>query len=158
MTRYCTCPTCAQSPAQPNNIVQGGMELIAGARVVMQAGWTLAHWSGVNFTDMHTIEIHDFQQLGHKLRVGASFYLYTGAVPAARPAQLSLMGLGGPNRYTIDHLIGNQLEVFYKGTAAANPSEVTVRLGCGGTITFNGARQATGFNVTANLPTIPIAR
>ncbi|MES2264587.1 MAG: hypothetical protein V4724_39315 [Pseudomonadota bacterium] len=132
------------------------METISGARVIMQPGWTLAHWSGANFAAMTSIEIHNFQQLGHKLRVGASFYLYTGAVPGARPQQLALMGLGGGNRYTIDHVIGNQLEVFYKGNNAANPAEVTVRLGCGGTIAFNGARQATGFNVTANVPRLTI--
>jgi hypothetical protein len=122
----------------------------------MQPGWTLAHWSGANFSDMTSIEIHNFQQLGHKLRVGASFYLYTAAPPIPRPRQLALQGLGGGNRYTIGHVIGNQLEVFYKGNTAANPAEVTVRLGCGGTITFNAARQATAFNATANLPTITI--
>jgi hypothetical protein len=131
------------------------METIGGARVVMQPGWTLAHWSGANFTDMCSIEIHNFVQAGHKLRVGASFYLYTGAVPLQKPAQLSLLGLGGPNRYTIDHLIGNQLEIYRKGNGN-NPAEVTVWLGCGGTITFNPARQATGVNPSVNVPTITI--
>ena len=122
----------------------------------MQPGWTLVHWSSADFINMESIEIHDFQQLGHKLRAGVSFYLYQGPVPAGLPRQLLLMGLGGNRRYTIDHTLGNQMEVFYKVNAAANPAEVTVNLGCGGSITFNGARQATGFNPTVNLPIITI--
>jgi hypothetical protein len=119
----------------------------------MLPGWTLAHWSRVDFTTMESIEIHDFWQLGHKLRVGVSFYLYQGAVPAARPRQLSDMGLGGGRRYTIDHTLGNEMEVFYKGNEAANPAEVAINLGCGGSITFNAARQATDFE---QRPTVPI--
>ena len=145
MAMYCICPTCKQSQAQPNNIVQGPIEQIKGARVGMLPGWTLAHWSGKNFTIMESIEIHDFHQLGHKLRVGVSFYLYQEALPVAIPQQLRLMGLGGGNRYTINDTLGNEMKVFYKGNEAANPAEVTVCLGCGGSITFNGARQATDF-------------
>lgn len=157
MTQYCTCPTCAQSPARPAAIVQAQMETISGARVVMQPGWTLAHWSGADFANMCSIEIHNFVQLGHKLRVGSSFYLFTGPVPNQMPQGLNLMGLGGPNRYTVDSVLGNQMEVFYKGNGQANPAEVAVRLGCGGTISFNQARQATAFNATGNVPTITIS-
>jgi hypothetical protein len=156
MAQYCTCVTCTQSPARPAQFVQGPIEAIQGARVVMQPGWTLAHWSSVNFVNMTSVEIHNFQRQGHKLRIGASFYLYTGVVPAGRPQQLALMGLGGGYRYTINYVIGNQLEVFYKSNVVGNPAEVTVRLGCGGTITFDGGRQATQFNVTDDRPTITI--
>lgn len=158
MAQYCTCPICALSVARPaNNPPQGPIEQIQGARVVMQAGWTLAHWSGAVFNVMSSVEIHDFQQQEHKLRVGASFYLYQGAAPNGRPAQLRLMGLGGANLYTIDSVLGNQMEIFYKANnGGGNPAEVTARLDCGGSITFNNARQATAFNATGNLPTVTI--
>ena len=122
----------------------------------MQAGWTLAHWSGRRFGTMQSIEIHDFVHLEHKLRVGVSFYLYKGAAPAGMPPGLQLMGLGGGYRYTIDHTLGNQMPIFYKDDAAATPAEVTIKLGCGGSITFNAARQAAAFNVTDHKPIIPI--
>ncbi len=156
MARYCSCPICKRSPAQPNNIVPGPVEQIRGARVVMAPGWTLAHWSRADFITMQSTEYHDFWQLGHKLRVGASFYLYHGAAPAARPPQLRFMGLAGGHRYTIDHILGNQMDVFYKGSALANPWEVTVNLGCGGSITFDAARRATGFNPTGARPVLTI--
>lgn len=158
MARYCTCPICTQSPAQPNNIVPGPVEQIRGARVGMLPGWTLAHWSRADFASMTSIEIHDFWQLGHKLRVGVSFYLYQEAAPAVGPRQLFAMGLGGGRRYTIDHTLGNEMEVFYKGNVAANPAEVTINLGCGGSITFNAARQATDFDQRLTLPILRIIR
>ena len=157
MARYCTCAICGNSTARPNNIVPGPVEQIRGGRVEMQAGWTLAHWSGANFNIMHSIEIHDFVRLEHKLRVGVSFYLYRGPAPAGGPPELAIMGLGGGYRYTIDHNWGNQMATFYKGNPAANRPEVTVQLGCGGSITFDAARQATGFNATDNKPIVPIA-
>ncbi|WP_295580019.1 hypothetical protein [uncultured Lamprocystis sp.] len=97
---------------------------------------------------MLSVEIHQFVQLGHKFRVGASFYLYQGALPKSRPQQLQLLDLGGNKRYTINHTLGNQMSVFYKGSNLADPAEVTIVLGCGGSITFDGTRQATGFNAT----------
>lgn len=156
MARYCTCAICSNSTARPNNLVPGPVEQIRGGRVEMQAGWTLAHWSGANFNIMHSIEIHDFVQLEHKLRVGVSFYLYKEAAPAGRPPGLQRMGLGGGYRYTIDHNFGNQMPIFYKGNAAANPAEVTVNLGCGGSITFDGDRQALRFNATDHKPILTI--
>jgi hypothetical protein len=66
------------------------------------------------------------------------------------------MGLGGNNRYTIDSVIGNGLNIFYKGNAGANPAEVAVVLGCGGEITFDGQGRATATNVNDRLPIITI--
>ena len=156
MAMYCTCAICRQSAAQPNGIVQGPLEQILGAPVQMQPGWTLAHWSGRRFDTMRSIEIHDFVRLEHKLRAGVSFYLYQEDAPAALPAQLRLLGLGGGYRYTIGHTLGNQMSIFYKGNAAANPAEVTVNLGCGGSITFDGDRQALRFNATDHKPILTI--
>lgn len=155
MTMYCTCATCRQSPAQPNAIVQGRAETIPGPLVNLQAGWTLAHWSAANFNQMHSTEIHNFVQRGHKFRVGASFYLYPGPAPANMPGQLRQMGLGGRIRYTIDHNAANGLLVYQK--VLGNPMEVAVVLGCGGYITFDNAHQATGAAVNPNqLPTLTI--
>lgn len=156
MAQYCTCPICVLSPARPAQFVQGPIEAIQGAKVIMQPGWTLAHWSPARFTDMTSIEIHNFQQLGYRLRVGVSFYLYKGPPQRSLSPALVRMGIGGSYRYTIDHLIGNRLEVFYKSSEKADPAEVTVNLGCGGTITFDANRQATDFHATNNRPIITI--
>ncbi|MBN6152400.1 hypothetical protein JR065_18840 [Xanthomonas sp. AmX2] len=157
MTQYCICATCTGSAAQPAERAQGQMESIQGAQVAMQQGWTLAHWSAADFATMCSTEIHNFQQPGHKLRVGASFYLYQGNAPNVRPQQLRLLGLGGNHRYTIDYAASHGLEIFYKTNAAANPAEVAVILGCGGTITFDQqTRQATGHNVSDRKPIITI--
>ena len=157
MTQYCSCATCQASVAQPAERVQDRMETIQGARVAMQPGWILAHWSSANFTVMESTEIHNFMRLGHKYRVGASFYLYKAPPPANQPAQLQLMGLGGNNRYTIDHVIAGQLDIYYKVGPNSNPAEVAVILGCGGTITFDqNTRQATGIAVNNLHPVITI--
>ncbi len=157
MTMYCTCAVCQQSPAQPNAVVQGRAEIIPGALINMAPGWTLAHWSAANFNQMLSTEIHDFQQIGHKFRVGASFYLYQGPAPDNMPNQLGLMGLGGQNRYTIDHNVANaNLRVYTK--TQGNPQEVAVVLGCGGSIAFDGNRAATGAVTNPdNLPILTIS-
>jgi hypothetical protein len=134
MTMYCTCSTCRQSPAKPAAMTQAEMEIISGAKVEMKEDWVLAHWSKVDFSEMNSIEIHNFHQKGYKPLIGASFYLYTNTPPSSRPKQLQLQGLGGNKRYTINYSQGRAMEIYYKGSADANPAEVTVVLGCGGSI------------------------
>jgi len=153
MAMYCICEVCKQSQASPSaGMVQGPLEQIPGEKVKMNPGWTLVHWSGKEFDTMKSTEIHDFFVLRHELRVGVSFYLYKGAAPNALPNQFSRLGLGGGYRYTIDPTLGNKMQIYYKGDSNHNPAEVTVKLGCGGTITFNQARQATIYNPSDRKP------
>ncbi|MEE2837045.1 MAG: hypothetical protein VYB65_13585 [Myxococcota bacterium] len=143
MTMYCNCSVCSVSPAQPNTIVQGRAELIPGAPLAMEPGSVLAHWSGAKFDTMQSIEIHAFQQRGHCLRTGSSFYYYRDGAPRLMPAQLKMLGLGGRIRYTVGAEFGGTLQVYQK--VQGQPQEVTVMLGCGGTLSFNADREATGY-------------
>jgi hypothetical protein len=103
---------------------------------------------------MKTIEILKFVQEGHKLRTGCSFYYYLGAAPAAAPNQLSMMGLGGGYRYTIDHVLGNTMTIYQK--VAGNPLEVSVLVGCGGDITFDERRGVAYHPVVDQTPILTI--
>ena len=160
MAMYCTCATCLAQPGQPNNVVQADAEHIPEERVYMEAGWTLCHWSSRPFQTMQSREIHHFVQLEHKLRVGVSFYVFKEPVPMARPHGLAMFGLGGGVRYTIGPVLGNQMHIFYKGNALANPREVAIYLGCGGSITFDNSspKSATGFQETNVCPILTINR
>ncbi len=135
-------------------MVQGPIEQIRGKKVEMEAGWTMVHWSGNKFDKMVSTEIHEFSNLDPKLSVGVSFYLHKGAPPANQPKGLKLAGIGGGYRYTIDPTLGNKMQIYYKTDPNNNPAEVTVKLGCGGTITFNQDRKATGYNQTNKNPVI----
>ncbi len=160
MAMYCTCNTCRAQGGQPHNIVPGDAEHIPGERVYMQEGWMLCHWSSRDFQMMQSREIHHFVRLEHKLRVGVSFYLYKGPVPIAQPQGLSMVGLGGRFRYTIGPHLGNRMKIYYKGNALANPREVAVCLGCGGSITFDDSspKSATNFQDTDVRPVLTINR
>jgi hypothetical protein len=146
MAMYCICEECKKSKATPSaGMVQGPIEQIRGQKVEMKDSWTLAHWSGKKFTEMVSREIHEFFVLEHQLRVGVSLYLYRGAAPPAPPNQFSRLGLAGGNRYTIDHTLANNMEIYYKSDPNHNPAEVTVVLGCGGKITFDDRQRATDY-------------
>lgn len=138
MTMYCTCKTCKQLPIKRHGS-QGSMEVIQGSFVMMEPGWTLAHWGPVNFQRLYSTEIHRFINLGDKPMVGASFYLFKGLAPDVPPKEFSMLQIGGGCRYTIDSVLGNQMNVLYK-FRIGNLREVTVALGCGGYITFNGRK------------------
>lgn len=160
MVMYCTCIDCLPGPGQPNAVIVGEAEPIRGALTVIQAGWTLAHWSANDFNLMRSREIHCFHQGQHQFRVGASFYLYHGGVvPLAAPQQLAVMGLGGPIRYTINQAVAEAtgLQVYVKTPGA--PSEVAVILGCAGSIAFDAAHQATGATIhPARAPILTLNR
>lgn len=157
MAYYCTCNKCKKSPAQPARLTPGPVEQVTGNRVQMQPEWTLAHWSGVNFDQMLSTEIHNFIIKGNKPMVGCSFYLYKGQAAASKPRQLKLLGLGGNNRYTINSDIGHQLEMYYKGRETDNPVEVTVVVGCGGSIRFNQQKEAIGIE-TFDVPPVFVGK
>ena len=148
MAYYCQCSTCKQAKGAPKKPVQAVVETIEGARVDMQDGWTLAHYSKADFETMEPTEVHDF---GGKYYVGASFFLYTGTVPGY-PNALRLMGIGGGKCYKIGSALGNQMKVYYKKKGS---TEVAIRLGCGGTISFDKDRNATGFEEKEKPATVP---
>lgn len=150
MTMYCTCDTCKQSPVKPHG-VQGRMEEIEGLFVMMEPGWTLAHWGPANFQYLHSTEIHHCVHLGGKPMVGASFYLYKGPAPNVAPNEFSMLQIGGGCRYTIDWVLGNQINAFYK-SRLGNSREVAVALGCGGSITFDGHRNGVSYYYTGTPP------
>jgi hypothetical protein len=116
------------------------MEVVAGSFVMMEPGWTLAHWGPAIFQQLYSTEIHRFSQYG-KPMVGASFYLYKGPAPAAAPKEFSRLGIGGRCRYTIGWDLGNQVNAYYKDlNPKGDKIEVAVILGCGGYISFNGGQ------------------
>ena len=154
MAKHCTCTTCKKSPAKPKSrdAKSAQPEQIEGAKVEMKDGWTLAHWSDREFRNLYSTEFHNFVQLGDMCWVGASFFLFTTPdVPSEIPKSLVLLNLGGDKRYTIGAEIGKRLDVFYKSRNPGNPPEVAVRLGCGGSITFEDYT-ATDVNPTDTQP------
>jgi hypothetical protein len=151
MTMYCNCETCKQIPIKPHGS-PGPMEQIEGLFVMMEPGWTLAHWGPPNIQRLYSKEIHLFVHLGKKPMVGASFYLFKGEAPNVPPKEFSMLGIGGVCRYTIDWDLGNQINAFYKHSIPrGDHPEVAVALGCGGYITFNG-REGVSYYYTGTPP------
>lgn len=156
MTMYCTCSICTSSPVKPNGD-QGKAEVIEGDALEMRDNWMLVHWSKADFTRMLSTEIHYFKRLGHKFRVGSSFYLYRTQPPERMPGGFKQLGLGGRRRYTIGPDLARQMTVYLKGTSTANPAEVAVMLGCGGSITFDQNGTGTGYGPTPDIPRLTLA-
>jgi hypothetical protein len=150
MPSYCTCHTCATSPARPHAIVHGTPEIVSGALLQLSPGDSLVHWSGRGFVNMMSTEIAWIQRRGINPRpVCASFYWYRAGteIPLACPQGLKVMGLAGPNRYSISAAVSSAygMSIYVKGAIGAGAStEVVVALGCGGYITFNDERNAVG--------------
>ncbi len=158
MTMYCQCGTCRNSPAQPAGPAHTYAETVAGGRLAaFPANGLLVHWSSRRFTQLRSTEIHHLVTWEHRLRVGASFYLYrNGNAPQACPQQLRLMGLGGQHRYVIGPAVAGALSIFQKNNGAPDPAEVVVVLGCGGYIDFDQNGTATGVTTTGHIPTLNI--
>ncbi|MFD2178073.1 hypothetical protein [Veronia pacifica] len=155
MAYFCSCNKCKASPAKPKSGTKSPIEEVSGFKVNMIEGWVLVHWSGAKFEQMFSTEVHNFKTRGNHM-VGSSFFLCKHGIPAGIPKSLSLLGLGGSQKYTIDSEIGNQLEVYYKGnkTEIDTYPEVTVVLGCGGSIGFNDQNEAVSINPSLCVPII----
>jgi len=163
MAQYCVCSTCQNSPAQPNELILGNPEIVSGSPVFLAPGDTLVHWSGGRFSSILSTEIADIQATGTKM-VCASFYLYRSGTPLPTrcPGSLTSFGLAGQYRYTIDNSIGN-IPIFLKSNTPANPAEVVVILGCGGSLSYagtggtgvSGSESATGSTTFYSVATPP---
>jgi len=162
MAQYCVCSTCQHSPAQPNTLILGNPEIVSGAPVFLGPGDTLVHWGRARYPSILSTEIAHIQPLAIKV-VCASFYLYRNGTPLPTrcPTSLTALGIAGQYRYTIDNNIGN-VPIFLKSNTPANPAEVVVVLGCGGSIAYpgtggtgvTGSEAATG-STTYYTPAIP---
>jgi hypothetical protein len=151
MSKYCQCPVCKNSPAQPKAGTAGGdAEIVEGPLWQLTGEQKLVHWSDRTFSRMLSTELAQINLRGvNPVAVSASFYLYRegSKVPATIPKQLVQMGLGGKNRYIIDAGVSGSPSIYIKApVVSGDAAEVVVVLGCGGYIDFNGEKKATVVN------------
>ena len=152
MAKYCTCPTCRISPAQPKpgSSTNSDAEIVSGNLVTLRESDTLVHWSSGCYPKIMSTELAKIQARGvNPVAVCSSFYLLrdeTSEGFRTLPKQLKLMGLGGDFRYAMYKDIADKASIYLKSNTPSlnGPAEVVVVLGCGGFIDFKG-QQGKGF-------------